>query len=84
MAAFWVPRVLEPGFGLKTPLFFTHRSDALEAPESTEEFTILLPAIDEDPREEEIFEVLDRGVDGIMTDRPARLRQILDVWKGRH
>ena len=45
------------------------------------EFSFLLPAIDENPQEEEIFEVLDRGVDGIMTDRPAALRQILDKWK---
>lgn len=46
------------------------------------EFSFLLPAIDENPKEEEIFEVLDRrGGDGIMTDRPARLRQIVDAWK---
>ncbi len=48
------------------------------------EFGFPLPAIDEDPQEEEIFEVLNRGVDGIMTDRPARLREILDRWKAGH
>ena len=45
------------------------------------EFSFLLPAIDENPQEKEIFEVLNRGVDGIMTDRPAAIRQILDKWK---
>jgi glycerophosphoryl diester phosphodiesterase len=44
------------------------------------QFGPLLPAIDKDPVEKEIFAVLNRGVDGIMTDRPQRLRQIIDDW----
>jgi len=44
-------------------------------------FGPVLPAIDNPPKEEEIFEVLDRGVDGIMTDRPKRLREIIDKWQ---
>jgi len=39
-----------------------------------------IPSIDTDPSEEEIFEILDRGVDGIMTDRPKLLRGIIDKW----
>ena len=34
------------------------------------------PSIDR----QQIFEILDRGVDGIMTDRPAAMRKIIDVW----
>jgi glycerophosphoryl diester phosphodiesterase len=45
-------------------------------------FTVLLPAIDwEDVREQEIVRILERGVDGIMTDRPKRVRPIIDRWK---
>ena len=43
-------------------------------------FLIFLPACDSDPdklKKEVIFKILDRGVDGIMTDRPERVRQIL-------
>jgi glycerophosphoryl diester phosphodiesterase len=45
-------------------------------------FGPILPAIDEKiPSEEKIFKILDRGVDGIMTDRPASVRPIIDRWK---
>jgi len=45
-------------------------------------FGPILPAIDKKiPSEEKIFKILDRGVDGIMTDRPASIRQIVDRWK---
>ena len=40
----------------------------------------LLPSIDDDPKEDEIFEILNRGIDGIMTDRPRHLRGIMDKW----
>jgi glycerophosphoryl diester phosphodiesterase len=41
-----------------------------------------IPAIDKRPsiERDRIFEILDRGVDGIMTDRPEKLRQIIDEW----
>jgi glycerophosphoryl diester phosphodiesterase len=40
-----------------------------------------MPAIDADlADEEEIFEILDRGVDGIMTDRPKNIRIIMEKW----
>ena len=32
------------------------------------------------PEREEIFEILDRGVDGIMTDWPGVVRQLIDAW----
>jgi glycerophosphoryl diester phosphodiesterase len=32
------------------------------------------------PDRERIFEILDRGVDGIMTDRPAHTRKLIDEW----
>jgi len=38
------------------------------------------PAIDREPKKEEIEKILDRGVDGIMTDRPVRIREIMDEW----
>ena len=45
-------------------------------------FGPFLPAIDKKPPSaEKIFEILDRGVDGIMTDRPACLREIINRWK---
>ncbi|MCF8033496.1 MAG: hypothetical protein K9K66_04110 [Desulfarculaceae bacterium] len=48
-------------------------------------FSFLLPAIDaQAPPEQDIFAILDRGVDGIMTDRPAAVRQIMDRWKQAH
>jgi len=44
-------------------------------------FGFLLPAIDKEmPSDEEIFEILDRGVDGIMTDRPESIRSIMNRW----
>ncbi len=39
------------------------------------------PGIDQRPDEREIRKILDRGVDGIMTDRPTRIRKIVDEWK---
>jgi hypothetical protein len=49
------------------------------------EFGPLLPAIDKHPpAEKDIFEILDRGVDGIMTDRPKSVRQIMDKWIAAH
>jgi glycerophosphoryl diester phosphodiesterase len=45
------------------------------------EFGPLLPAIDKHvPSNKDIFEILDRGVDGIMTDRPKSVRGIMDRW----
>lgn len=29
---------------------------------------------------DEIFNILDRGVDGIMTDRPECVRNVIDLW----
>jgi glycerophosphoryl diester phosphodiesterase len=47
-------------------------------------FGPLLPAIDKEiPSDEKIFKILDRGVDGIMTDRPACVREIIDRWKAK-
>ncbi|MBT8331645.1 MAG: hypothetical protein KJP06_04880 [Deltaproteobacteria bacterium] len=43
-----------------------------------------IPAVDHDLNEEssknKIYEILDRGVDGIMTDRPKQVRQIMCRW----
>jgi glycerophosphoryl diester phosphodiesterase len=39
-----------------------------------------LDAKDGSPEEQDLFELLDRGVDGIMTDRPGRVRQLMDQW----
>ena len=45
-------------------------------------FGPLLPAIDKKiPADDHIFRILDRGVDGVMTDRPKDLREIIDRWK---
>lgn len=38
------------------------------------------PALDKNPTEKEIFEILDRGVDGVMTDRPGCIQKIIDKW----
>jgi glycerophosphoryl diester phosphodiesterase len=35
---------------------------------------------DDGPEKEQIFKILDRGVDGIMTDRPQRVRKMIDEW----
>ena len=43
-------------------------------------FGWLWPSIDRDLKQEKIFEVLDRGVDGVMTDRPQQVRQFIDDW----
>jgi hypothetical protein len=49
------------------------------------EFGPLFPALDEhEPSEKDIFEILDRGVDGIMTDRPKSVRDIMDRWIAAH
>jgi glycerophosphoryl diester phosphodiesterase len=44
-------------------------------------FSVLCPALDKEkgrPRAEDLFAILDRGVDGIMTDRPAWVRCLMD------
>ncbi len=47
-------------------------------------FGPFLPAVDKKiPSDEKIFKILDRGIDGIMTDRPACLREIIDRWKSK-
>lgn len=49
------------------------------------EFGPFFPALDEqEPSEKDIFEILDRGVDGIMTDRPKSVREIMDRWIAAH
>ncbi len=49
------------------------------------EFGPFFPALDQhDPSEKDIFEILDRGVDGIMTDRPKSVRDIMDRWIAAH
>ena len=49
------------------------------------EFGSFLPAIDKQvPSRKDIFEILDRGVDGIMTDRPKSVRDIMDRWIASH
>jgi glycerophosphoryl diester phosphodiesterase len=49
------------------------------------EFGPFFPALDEhEPSERDIFEILDRGVDGIMTDRPKSVRDIMDRWIAAH
>ena len=45
--------------------------------------SILAGALDESagtPTQEQISNLLDRGVDGIMTDRPGRVRGLIDFW----
>ena len=40
-----------------------------------------LPAMDDGlPSDRKIFDILNRGVDGIMTDRPQKVRQIINQW----
>jgi glycerophosphoryl diester phosphodiesterase len=39
-----------------------------------------LDAAEGSPERRALFEILDRGVDGIMTDRPKRVRQLMDEW----
>jgi glycerophosphoryl diester phosphodiesterase len=41
-----------------------------------------IPALDKEASVDKyrIFKILDRGADGIMTDRPQELRQIIDEW----
>jgi glycerophosphoryl diester phosphodiesterase len=51
------------------------------------EFRPIAEPIDEEkghPTEDELFAVLDRGVDGIMTDRPKDVRQLMDRWIQTH
>ena len=33
------------------------------------------------PEKETLFRLLDRGVDGVMTDRPSRVRHLIDQWR---
>ena len=42
--------------------------------------SVFPPLDDQVPDDQAIFDILDRGVDGIMTDRPAALRKIMDRW----
>lgn len=47
-------------------------------------FTCLAPAIDAEegmPKDEELFKILNRGVDGVMTDRPEHVRSLIDAWR---
>jgi glycerophosphoryl diester phosphodiesterase len=46
-------------------------------------FGKFMPAIDKEEHvsEARVFRILDRGVDGIMTDRPKRVREIIEAWK---
>ncbi|MEW6219906.1 MAG: glycerophosphodiester phosphodiesterase family protein [Thermodesulfobacteriota bacterium] len=47
-------------------------------------FTWMAPAIDAvagRPTREELFPILDRGVDGVMTDRPERVRGLIEAWR---
>jgi len=42
-----------------------------------------IPGLDEDPAtlsDERVFRILDRGVDGIMTDRPGAVKPIIERW----
>ncbi len=43
-----------------------------------------ISGLDEDPcvEDEKIKDLLDRGVDGIMTDRPCAVRAVIDEWLG--
>jgi len=45
----------------------------------------LFPPLDRDfpPPEDTVLEILDRGVHGLMTDRPQWLRPLLNKWKNR-
>lgn len=36
---------------------------------------------DGEPTEKTLFRLLDRGVDGVMTDRPSRVRELIDQWR---
>jgi len=36
------------------------------------------------PDRQSLFAILDRGVDGIMTDRPAHVRELMDRWIALH
>jgi len=39
------------------------------------------PSIDVDPQQRQIMNILDRGVDGIMTDSLSTVRTIINTWK---
>jgi glycerophosphoryl diester phosphodiesterase len=46
-------------------------------------FTKKAPAIDAEkgrPAKDELFEILNRGVDGVMTDRPEHVRKLMNMW----
>jgi glycerophosphoryl diester phosphodiesterase len=50
-------------------------------------FPILAGPIDAEkgrPTRDELFDILNRGVDGIMTDRPEDVRKLIDQWKQLH
>lgn len=40
-----------------------------------------LDAAEDTPTREQLFELLDRGVDGVMTDRPGWVRGLMEEWK---
>jgi glycerophosphoryl diester phosphodiesterase len=49
-------------------------------------FTKIAPAIDAQagrPTRDELFDILNRGVDGVMTDRPEHVRSLIDAWRKR-
>jgi glycerophosphoryl diester phosphodiesterase len=41
----------------------------------------LIPSIDVTPDNSKLVKILDRGVDGIMTDNPSKVREIINTWK---
>jgi glycerophosphoryl diester phosphodiesterase len=45
-------------------------------------FVRALDTADGSPEQKALFKILERGVDGVITDRPQRVRQLLDVWRG--
>jgi glycerophosphoryl diester phosphodiesterase len=59
-----------------------HRAGGVAHPFLTG-FSAWLPGIDDGrghPTAQELFPILDRGVDGVMTDRPAAVRKQIDAW----
>jgi len=42
-----------------------------------------IPSIDKEPKREDIFRILDRGADGIMTYRPKTVRRLMAEWINR-
>lgn len=47
---------------------------------------VITGGLDDDEKgidREDFFDLLDRGVDGVMTDRPVRVRTLIDEWIAR-